>query len=168
MATTSPDNIKSPDSGDQYALVQDMGALADTVQNALVRRANLYKGTSAQRTAFTTATEGTWWQDTNGNKDVWVRKAGAWVIAVPTPVKSASGTGSASVGSSATNITVNFPSGRFSAAPGVSVLSNSPSSVGSRVYFRVTSVSSSQMTIEATFLSGATGTWAYRWSAVGE
>lgn len=78
MATTSPDNIKTPDAGDQYALVQDLGALADTVQNALVKRANAYVGTSAQRTAFTTAPEGTSWQDTNGNKNKYIRQSGAW------------------------------------------------------------------------------------------
>lgn len=44
MATTSPDNIKSPDAGDQYALVQDLGALADTVQLALNRRPRSISG----------------------------------------------------------------------------------------------------------------------------
>lgn len=83
MATTSPDNIKSPDSGDQYALVQDMGALADSVQNALVKRANAYTGTTSQRTAFTSASEGTLWQDTNGDKFLWVRQSSAWVRVGP-------------------------------------------------------------------------------------
>lgn len=78
MATTSPDNLKTPDAGDQYALVQDLGALADTTQAALVKRANSYVGTSAQRTAFTTAPEGTSWQDTNGNRNVYVRQSGDW------------------------------------------------------------------------------------------
>lgn len=81
MATTSPDNLKTPDAGDQYALVQDMGALADTVQNALVKRANAYRGTSAQRIAFTTAPEGTSWQDTNGNKFPYLRQGSTWVRA---------------------------------------------------------------------------------------
>lgn len=79
MATTSPDNLKTPDSGDPYALVQDLGAFADTVQNALVKRGNSYVGTSAQRTAFTAAVEGTHWQDTNGGKAEWVRQGGVWV-----------------------------------------------------------------------------------------
>lgn len=79
MATTSPDNIKTPNAGDQYALVQDLGALADTTQAALVKRANAYTGTSAQRTAFTsTAPEGTQWTDTNGTKGTWYLRAGVW------------------------------------------------------------------------------------------
>lgn len=35
MATTSPDNIWTPDSGDDYALTVDLAATADTVQTAL-------------------------------------------------------------------------------------------------------------------------------------
>ena len=55
---TSPDNIPSPDLTDQYALTQDMAALADGAQRALTRRANMYVGTANQRISFTTATEG--------------------------------------------------------------------------------------------------------------
>ena len=35
MATTTPDNIYSPDAGQQYALTQDLLATADSIQNAL-------------------------------------------------------------------------------------------------------------------------------------
>lgn len=35
MATTSPDNIWTPDSGDDYALTVDLAAMADTVQDAI-------------------------------------------------------------------------------------------------------------------------------------
>lgn len=35
MATTSPDNIWTPDSGDDYALTVDLAATADTIQAAL-------------------------------------------------------------------------------------------------------------------------------------
>lgn len=35
MATTSPDNIWTPDAGDDYALTVDLAATADTVQDAL-------------------------------------------------------------------------------------------------------------------------------------
>lgn len=35
MATTSPDNIWTPDAGDDYALTTDLAATADTVQDAL-------------------------------------------------------------------------------------------------------------------------------------
>lgn len=77
--TTSPDNIPSPDLSDQYAVTQDLANLADGVQLALERRANLYKGTSTQRTAFTSAPEGVHWQDTNGAKAEYVRQSGQWV-----------------------------------------------------------------------------------------
>ena len=50
MATTSPDKIYSPDAGQQYALTQDLLAMADSVQGALVSvRA---RGTSAQRNSL--------------------------------------------------------------------------------------------------------------------
>lgn len=35
MATTSPDNIWSPDAGDDYALTTDLAAMADTIQDAI-------------------------------------------------------------------------------------------------------------------------------------
>lgn len=35
MATTSPDDIWTPDSGDDYALTTDLAAMADTIQDAL-------------------------------------------------------------------------------------------------------------------------------------
>lgn len=40
MATTSPDNIWTPDAGDDYALTVDLAAMADTVQDALNKKAN--------------------------------------------------------------------------------------------------------------------------------
>lgn len=77
--TTSPDNIPSPDLGDQYALTQDLANIADATQNALIKRANAYTGTTAQRTAFTsTAPVGTVWSDTNGNRDVWKKGSSSW------------------------------------------------------------------------------------------
>ena len=82
MAVTSPDNIRTPDSGDQYALVQDLGVLADSTQAAITKRANLYVGTAAQRTAFTTATNGMNWQDTDSITMIWKRVGAAWVPAV--------------------------------------------------------------------------------------
>lgn len=35
MATTSPDNIWTPDAGDDYALTTDLAAMADTIQDAI-------------------------------------------------------------------------------------------------------------------------------------
>lgn len=78
MATTSPDTLWSPDPTGNYNLVADWATSMQSVQAALVKRANLYVGTSAQRTAFTTAPEGVHWQDTNGDKLEYVRKSGDW------------------------------------------------------------------------------------------
>lgn len=83
MATTSPDNLRTPDPGDPYNLVPDLQTLAQDVQDALTRRANVFNGTSSQRTAFTsTATNGMLWQDTNGIKMIWRKDGSAWVPAV--------------------------------------------------------------------------------------
>ena len=80
MATTSPDNIWTQDSADNYDLVVDAAATAASIQTALVARANSYKGTTAQLTAFTaTAPEGTLWSDTNGEKVLWIKQGVSWV-----------------------------------------------------------------------------------------
>lgn len=79
MALT-PNGIRSPNDSDGYALVQDLGLLASTADAAITKRGNMYLGTAAQRTAFTTAVEGQHWQDTNGTKGEYVRQAGAWVL----------------------------------------------------------------------------------------
>lgn len=78
MATTSPDNLKTPNTGDQYALVQDLGALADTAQNALTRRANSYVGTGAQRVAFLNPPQGASWTDTNGSRNSYTYVGTSW------------------------------------------------------------------------------------------
>lgn len=79
MATTTPDNIWTPDSQDDYALTADLAATAVSVQNALTRRANSYTGTTAQRTAFTAAApEGALWSDTNGEKILWIKQGASW------------------------------------------------------------------------------------------
>ena len=59
MATTSPDKIYSPDAGQQYALTQDLLAMADSVQDALdANRPRYRSGTSAERGAWTSPGEG--------------------------------------------------------------------------------------------------------------
>lgn len=72
MATTSPDNIWTPDSGDNYALTTDLAAMADTVQDALsdIRDDSAaFIGTNAQRTALTAPAlrEGITWYATDTN-----------------------------------------------------------------------------------------------------
>lgn len=83
MATTSPDGIRTPDNGSPYNVVTDLQTMANDVQSALVSRANSYRGTSAQRAAFTTAPTGTIWSDTNGDQHVYVRRGTSWVSVTP-------------------------------------------------------------------------------------
>lgn len=54
MATTSPDNIWTPDAGDDYALTTDLAAMADTIQDAFTARPKNYRTgiTNAQRIAL--------------------------------------------------------------------------------------------------------------------
>lgn len=127
MATTSPDNLRTPDSGDSYALVQDMGILADTTQNALIKRANAYLGTVSQRNAFTSeAPTGTIWSDEDGDRLVWRKGATEWELVAPPRPKSISGyTVAASSANSAATTHVPFPPGFFTEPPIVVVSSNS-------------------------------------------
>lgn len=86
MATTSPDNIWTPDSSDNYDYVINAAATATSVQNALTRRANSYIGTSEDRIAFTAdAPEGALWSDTNGDKILWIKQGAVWVRVWPAP-----------------------------------------------------------------------------------
>ena len=82
MATTSPDNIYSPNIDDNWAVPQAMGAMADSVQAALSKRANFYVGTSQERQNFTPNRPGVHWQDTNAGWEEFVFKSGVW-----TPVR---------------------------------------------------------------------------------
>lgn len=151
MATTSPDNLKTPDAGDQYALVQDLGALADTVQNALTRRANLVLGTVAARNAFTaSAPQGIHWQDTDGtNLFEWVMRNGTWDRAD----KPSSFSGSVTTPSAATNSTVTvavtFPAGAFTSTPRVVLQNTSAPAAARNMILRPTSVSTAGFTVSA-------------------
>ncbi len=84
MATTSPDNLRTPNPGDPYNLVADLATLASDTQVALNKRvSNLLTGTAAQRVAATgTATAGMLWQDTDGIKMIWRKDGASWVPAV--------------------------------------------------------------------------------------
>lgn len=80
MATTTPDNIYSPDTTNIYSVVTDSAALAASVQAALIKRSWYYVGTDAQRLALAGAElrNGIIFEDVaTGN--VWQRKGGAWV-----------------------------------------------------------------------------------------
>ena len=80
MATTG-NGVWTPDASSNYNLVTDLAAMAASIDTALVKSANAYKGTAAQREAFTAAPDGTLWSDTNGTRRLWMRQAGAWVVA---------------------------------------------------------------------------------------
>lgn len=83
MATTSPDNLRTPNPGDPYNLVPDLQTLAQDVQDALIARGNVFRGTAAQRAAYlSTASPGMLWQDTDGIGMLWKRGASQWVPAV--------------------------------------------------------------------------------------
>lgn len=84
MATTTPDNIWTPDAGDNYALTTDLAATADTVQDALndLRANGQYRSiTNAARLALSGADlfEGLWvW--TTDTQVLWRYTSGAWKI----------------------------------------------------------------------------------------
>ena len=118
MATTSPDNIRTPNPTDPYNLIADLAIIANDTQTAISKRGNMYTGTAAQRGAFSTAPEGTHWQDTDGQKYEWVRKNGAWRGARPLAgavlVSQANGT-------TAGTLPISFPAGYFATTPGITV-----------------------------------------------
>ena len=80
MALTSPSNLFSPDAGDGYALVTDLAAMQDSVQEALVIQANYGAGTTTARNAnLATFPDGAKWYDTTLSAE-YLRVAGAWVV----------------------------------------------------------------------------------------
>lgn len=85
MATTSPDNLRTPNPGDPYNLVPDLQTLANDVQAALTSRDGgaVGRGTAAQRaTALAGSLPGRLWQDTDGIRMLWKRGTSAWEPAV--------------------------------------------------------------------------------------
>ena len=164
MATTTPDNIKTPGTGDQYALVQDLGAMADTVQNALVKRANMYVGTSAARTAWTTAPEGVHWQDSDGvAKLEYVRRAGAWALATPR-VRTGSLSFTGLTANQASALSVTFPPGLFSEPPVVMLTSGTGITTSTAFHFWVSgAVTTTGFT--ASLAKGSTSNHVLYWTA---
>lgn len=115
MATTSPDNIWTPDAGDDYALTTDLAAMADTVQDAITANRVGRIGTNAQRLALTGADlfEGLTFRTTDTRRD-WVYTNGAWVQRMA-PYALAGGTATVNVAET----TITFPAGVFTQAPSV-------------------------------------------------
>lgn len=79
MATTSPNGIATPNSGDDYDLTADLGTMATTTQAAISLRGNYGAGTTAQRVAALSGFKdgALWWDTTTGSE--WRRISGAWV-----------------------------------------------------------------------------------------
>ena len=75
---TTPDNIWTPDQGDDFALTTDLAATAESIQLALNRRANAYTGTTSQRVAAQDLPVGTTWTDTDGSFGTWVMRESGW------------------------------------------------------------------------------------------
>lgn len=78
MPATEPDGIVHPGDG-LYNYSADMAATASSVQTALNRRANAWRGTGAERAAFLNeAPEGALWTDNDGNKVLHMKRNGKW------------------------------------------------------------------------------------------
>lgn len=87
MSNETTDGIVSPTSDELYSLVADLGAMAESVQLALERRANAYRGTQTERLAATSEVQvGSLWKDTTGENALYVRQGTGWVQVWPTPV----------------------------------------------------------------------------------
>ena len=79
MPIVTADGITTPDFSEPYDYVSQMATMATTIQSALEKRGNSYRGTATQREAFrTTAPEGTLWSDTNGDKALYIKRGASW------------------------------------------------------------------------------------------
>lgn len=89
MATTSPDNIWTPDAGDDYALTTDLAAMADTIQDALNTAKAYRAGTNATRLALAGADlfEGLTFYTTDTNA-LWRYNGTTWALFGFGPFKS--------------------------------------------------------------------------------
>lgn len=80
MAYVTSDGIASPDYNSPGDIVPGLATMADSIQSALEKRGNSYRGTIAQREAFRVeAPEGSLWADTNGPKVLWQKRGSNWV-----------------------------------------------------------------------------------------
>lgn len=138
MATTSPDNIWSPDSGDDYALTVDLAAMADTVQDAINDNRVGRIGTNAERLALTGTDlfEGLTFRTTDTRYD-WVYTGGVWQRRMA-PYGFAKGTVNTP---SSGYLTVNFPAGTFSVAPSVVASNGLQANIGVSRVINVTATS---------------------------
>lgn len=81
MATTSPDNLWSPDLSSGFDPILNFANMQASVQEALEKRANLYRGTGAERIAFgSQAKVGTVWQDTDTSQQMYIWTGSQWTV----------------------------------------------------------------------------------------
>lgn len=128
MATTSPDNIRTPNPTDPYNLVADLAILAGDVQSALALRGNRYIGSAAQMNAFA-APDGTEWFNTTDNI-TYVRRGGVWSGGTwnITPASGFSGTISAFMSRGLVEIIVNV-TGTVGSSAHVTLASSVPAEI---------------------------------------
>ena len=80
MAVTSPDNLWSPDSTDPYNLTPDLGAMLDTVQDALTNvRTNLFSLGGLDSAKPAAGQEGRTYFSTDTNIE-WLDNGTTWVV----------------------------------------------------------------------------------------
>ena len=144
MATTSPDNLRTPNPTDPYNLVADLAILASDTQAALGKRGNRYIGTKTQMDAFTSAPEGTTWFNTT-DKGEYLRVSGVWYPRVQRGVRA--NTSATNDGFTSYTITFDTP---FPETPSVVTY---PVPVNNRLLASVRSVTPTGFTL----LSGARG-----------
>lgn len=82
MPVTTNYGIPTQDDPNVWNIVTDNAITANAVDLALLKVDTLRVGTGAQRAAFTTATNGINWQDTDSIGMIWKRVGAAWVPAV--------------------------------------------------------------------------------------
>lgn len=84
MVTTSPDNIWTPDSTDDYALTADLATTASTVQSAIssvrnpTNRSIPFYGPSASLGSVTGMKVGDTYQESDGALQSWVYNGSSW------------------------------------------------------------------------------------------
>lgn len=167
MAETSR-GIVTPNQTDRYKLVTDLNTMATSIDEALKDAANTYRGTSTQRTQFTSqAPEGTIWVDTNGEKIVWVKQGASWRRIWPVrqgdipgmPYAMAAGRVTISFSnSSGASVAASFPSGRFSVPPNVTLTRIVGAGAKYIPYISTGSISTSGCTIGLYSGDGSPGT----------
>ena len=79
MPATEPSGISYPGVDAPFNYHADMAANASSVQAALNKQANLFRGTGAERNAFLNdAKEGMFWSDSDGSKVLHQKRNGIW------------------------------------------------------------------------------------------